>query len=127
TYIDDGLDALMKILKNEGRMATGQIFNLGNPKNNCTIKDLAAKLLDMYKHHPLHRNDTKYSEIIIQNADTFYGKGYQDIYTRVPSIENARERLRWEPKISLEDALKMTLDSFVIERSSDHASPCPQN
>jgi nucleoside-diphosphate-sugar epimerase len=34
TYIDDGIDALMRIIANEGDIANGKIYNIGNPKNN---------------------------------------------------------------------------------------------
>src|SRR5450830_1341895 len=45
TYIDDGIDALMKIIANEGGIATGKIYNIGNPINNYSIKDLADMML----------------------------------------------------------------------------------
>ncbi len=115
TYIDDGIDALMEIIKNERSKATGKIFNLGNPSNNCTIKELAYKLLEMFKKHPKHRDDDSYSEIIEEDALNFYGKGYQDIYKRVPCIDNARKILDWEPKVGLDEALKRTLYAFLEE------------
>jgi UDP-4-amino-4-deoxy-L-arabinose formyltransferase/UDP-glucuronic acid dehydrogenase (UDP-4-keto-hexauronic acid decarboxylating) len=121
TYIDDGIAALMKILKNEGGRASRQIFNIGNPANNLTIRDLACKLLEMFKQHPQHKNDSSYSEIVIQDSSEFYGKGYQDIQTRVPSIRNAKERLDWEPKVFLDEALRKTLDSFLEEIGSEDA------
>jgi len=117
TYIDDGIDAVMKIIRNENSLATGQIFNLGNPANNCSIEELARKLLDMFKAHPAHRLDEVYSEIITQDADSFYGESYQDIYTRVPSITKAKEILGWEPRVGLDDALKKTLEAFLEEVS----------
>jgi UDP-4-amino-4-deoxy-L-arabinose formyltransferase/UDP-glucuronic acid dehydrogenase (UDP-4-keto-hexauronic acid decarboxylating) len=118
TYIDDGIGALMEIIRNEGDKASGKIFNIGNPANNCTIKDLANKLLTLFKNHPNHRKDKKYSEIIIQDAKTYYGESYQDIYTRVPSIEKARTILGWEPQVGLDDALQRTLVAFLEEVSS---------
>jgi nucleoside-diphosphate-sugar epimerase len=121
TYIDDGISALMKILKNEGGKASHQIFNIGNPANNLSIKDLAYKLLELFKQHPQHKNDSSYSEIIIKPSGEFYGKGYQDIQTRVPSIKNAKERLGWEPKVTFDEALKKTLDSFLEEIATDNA------
>ena len=41
TYIRDGVDALMRILRNEGGRADGRIFNIGNPRNDCSIAELA--------------------------------------------------------------------------------------
>ena len=34
TYIDDGIAALMKIIENETGVASGKIYNIGNPANN---------------------------------------------------------------------------------------------
>lgn len=115
TYIDDGIDAVMKIIENAGGRATGQIFNLGNPGNNCTIKDLAHRLLDMFVHHSAYAAYNRHPEIIVKSASSFYGESYQDIQTRVPSIENARKLLGWKPKVGLDDALRFTLDSFLRE------------
>ena len=121
TYIDDGISALMKILHNVDGKASGQIFNIGNPANNLSIKDLAYKLLEMFKQHPDHKQDSAYSDIVIMPSGEFYGPGYQDILTRVPSIKNAAERLGWAPTVSLDDALKKTLDSFLEEIRTGNA------
>ena len=34
TYIDDGINALMKMIDNANGIASGKIYNVGNPKNN---------------------------------------------------------------------------------------------
>lgn len=40
TYVDDGIDALLKIIENKDRIASSKIYNIGNPKNNFSIKEL---------------------------------------------------------------------------------------
>src|SRR5689334_20171438 len=52
TYISDGVDALMKMLVNEGGKADGQIFNVGNPLNDFSIKELAEKLIAAVGRYP---------------------------------------------------------------------------
>jgi len=49
------------------------------------------------------------------SSGTFYGKGYQDMLTRVPSIRNAKTRLGWEPTTGIDDALRKTLDFYLVE------------
>jgi UDP-4-amino-4-deoxy-L-arabinose formyltransferase/UDP-glucuronic acid dehydrogenase (UDP-4-keto-hexauronic acid decarboxylating) len=119
TYVDDGISALIKILANENDMCKNQIINIGNPDNECSVKELAHILKKLFKEHPEHKHDKKYSEIIEIAAETYYGKGYQDIYTRKPSIEKARKLLNWEPKIGLEDSMRLTLNSFLEENKDD--------
>ena len=41
TYIDDGIDALLKIIANDGGIASGKIYNIGNPANNYSVRELA--------------------------------------------------------------------------------------
>src|SRR6266853_846939 len=47
TYIDDGIDALLKIIANYGSIASGKIYNIGNPANNCSVEELARMMLDL--------------------------------------------------------------------------------
>lgn len=115
THVDDGISALMKILENKNGCCKNQIINIGNPENECSIKDLAQRLKRIFMAHPKHRDDTFFSEIVEASSDTYYGKGYQDIYTRKPNIEKAKELLGWTPKIGLEASLKSTLDAFLEE------------
>ncbi len=115
TYVDDGISALMKILENRNDACKSEIINIGNPDNECSVKELADILKNLFMAHRDHRNDKAYSEIIEASAISYYGKGYQDIYSRKPSIEKAKKLLDWEPKIGLKDALRMTLDSFLEE------------
>ncbi|MDQ5987958.1 MAG: Bifunctional polymyxin resistance protein ArnA [Syntrophus sp. SKADARSKE-3] len=115
TYVDDGITALVKILENKDDRCKNQIINIGNPDNDCSVKDLATIMKDIFMKHPKHLNDDTYSEIIEVPSDNFYGKGYQDIYTRKPSIEQARKLLGWEPTIGLEESLKRTIYSFLEE------------
>jgi UDP-4-amino-4-deoxy-L-arabinose formyltransferase/UDP-glucuronic acid dehydrogenase (UDP-4-keto-hexauronic acid decarboxylating) len=115
TYVEDGIDCLMTIIENPGGAADSQIFNIGNPANEASVKELAQLLRDLFRRHPDHQNDGVYSEIVETSAESYYGKGYQDILTRKPSIEKARSLLGWEPKTGLATSLKITLDAFLEE------------
>ncbi|HTS83906.1 MAG TPA: bifunctional UDP-4-keto-pentose/UDP-xylose synthase, partial [Usitatibacter sp.] len=52
TYIDDGISALMKIIENKDGVASGQIYNVGNPKNNYSVRELAEMMLELAKTYP---------------------------------------------------------------------------
>jgi len=115
TYVDDGIGALLRILENRNNVCKNQIINIGNPDNECSIRELANMLKKIFREHPNHRADDTYSEIIEVPAGDYYGKGYQDIYTRKPSIDKAKTLLDWSPVIGLENSLRMTLYSFLEE------------
>ncbi len=114
TYIDDGIDCLMKIIENKNNVCQSQIFNIGNPGNNMTIRDLAYTLREMVGKYPDYREQAESTEIVEVSSEEYYGKGYQDILTRVPSIQKAEELLQWRPRIDLKTALEKTLDYYLL-------------
>jgi UDP-4-amino-4-deoxy-L-arabinose formyltransferase/UDP-glucuronic acid dehydrogenase (UDP-4-keto-hexauronic acid decarboxylating) len=120
TYVDDGIEGLMKIIENRGDVCNGEIFNLGNPGNEATIRDLAYKLRDMFVGYA-NSQKKKVSEIIEVSSGDFYGKGYQDIDRRVPSIRKARELLGWAPRVDLDTALQKTLGYYLDSKQSSNA------
>jgi UDP-4-amino-4-deoxy-L-arabinose formyltransferase/UDP-glucuronic acid dehydrogenase (UDP-4-keto-hexauronic acid decarboxylating) len=112
TYVDDGINCLMKIIENKDDVCNGQIFNIGNPRNEATVRELAYKLRDIFTNYP-GNGDKKLPDIVDVSSGEFYGKGYQDIDRRVPSIAKAREILGWEPVVDLDTALKKTIEYYL--------------
>src|SRR6266567_7305570 len=55
TFIDDGDDALLRIIENRQECATRQIFNLGNPRNDVSVAELAKLIITAFKHYPEYR------------------------------------------------------------------------
>ncbi|HTG81323.1 MAG TPA: bifunctional UDP-4-keto-pentose/UDP-xylose synthase [Geobacteraceae bacterium] len=115
TYVDDGIDCLMRIIENKDGAASGGIFNIGNPANDLSVKELAEKLIALVKEYPDYREKAENCRIVETTSGAFYGKGYQDMLNRVPSVKNARERLGWEPKTSVDEALRKTLDFYLVQ------------
>jgi UDP-4-amino-4-deoxy-L-arabinose formyltransferase/UDP-glucuronic acid dehydrogenase (UDP-4-keto-hexauronic acid decarboxylating) len=103
----------LKIIENKDERLNGEIFNIGNPDNEATIKDLAYKLKELFMNHPATKNLDKYSEIIEVYSKEFYGEGYQDIDFRVPSVKKAKTLIGWEPRVNLDTALKKTLEYYL--------------
>jgi nucleoside-diphosphate-sugar epimerase len=118
TYISDGIDCLMKILENEGGRADRGIFNIGNPANDVSVAELARKLIDAVAAHPAWAEKARSTPIVEVSSGDYYGEGYQDIMTRVPSIRRARQFLGWEPKVGLDDAVRKTVDFYLRKRES---------
>lgn len=113
TYIDEGVDALMRILENKDGAADGRIFNIGNPRNDCSIKELATRMINTLAEVPGYEGVKTSAKVLEVSSGEYYGDSYQDIATRVPKIENARRYLGWEPKIDLTEALRLTIDFYV--------------
>jgi nucleoside-diphosphate-sugar epimerase len=119
TYIDDGIDALMKIIENRDECADGRIFNIGNPKNDMSVRELAEVLLKMVRSYPKYKEMAEAVKLVTTRSEDYYGEGYQDIMTRVPSIENAERYLGWKPVTDFETALRKTLDYHLAHPTEE--------
>ncbi|MEV0373324.1 bifunctional UDP-4-keto-pentose/UDP-xylose synthase [Streptomyces sp. NPDC050636] len=122
TYIDDGIDCLMKILKDRSGAADGRIFNIGNPSNDIAIRDLASALIDAVAAHPQWRERALATPLVEVPADEHYGPGYEDVRTRLPSIERARTLLGWQPRTALDEALRRTVAHHCADSGPQHGA-----
>ncbi|HYA39209.1 MAG TPA: bifunctional UDP-4-keto-pentose/UDP-xylose synthase, partial [Candidatus Methylomirabilis sp.] len=119
TYIDDGVDALMRIIANKDGCADGRIFNIGNPGNDMSVRELAETVVALVKTYPKYAALAEKTKLVTVNSGDYYGKGYQDILTRVPSIKNAEKYLGWKPLTDLKTALRKTLDYHLGRPSQE--------
>lgn len=115
TYIDDGVDALMRIVENKNKVATGKIYNIGNPKNDLSVRELATLMLDIAREFPEYKPGAEKVKLVEVSSQKYYGKGYQDIQTRVPWIENTQKELDWSPKVDLRGALTKVFEAYRAE------------
>jgi len=91
-YVSDLVDGILRLFQSEEPDPT----NVGNP-NEFTVLQLAEEVLRLtgssspIERHPLPTDDPK---------------------VRRPDITKARERLQWEPEVTLVDGLQRTIDYF---------------
>lgn len=112
THIDDGIDALMKIIENKDGIASGKIYNIGNPKNNLSVRELAQTMLALAAKYPEYSLSAREVELINVSAGEYYGEGYEDMQNRVPEIGTTCADLNWRPRIGMQDALERIFDSY---------------
>ena len=93
TDIQDGVEALFRIIEDKHNHCNGQIINIGNPDNEASIKELAERLLAHFERHPLRDQFPPFAGFREVESSSYYGKGYQDVEHRKPSIKNARRLL----------------------------------
>jgi len=112
TYIDDGIAALMKIIENKNGVASGKIYNVGNPKNNYSVRELAEMMLALARTYPEYRRNAAKVKLVDTSASKYYGKGYQDVQNRVPKIDNTKKDLGWAPRVDMKTSLKHIFDAY---------------
>jgi len=111
TWVGDGTDALITLIRNDSGKADGQIFNIGNPDNNASIRELAQIVVDVMKEIPEYAERAEKVRFVSVPAEDFYRNGYDDMKNRVPSIARIKS-LGWSPKVGLREAVRATLESL---------------
>jgi nucleoside-diphosphate-sugar epimerase len=121
TDVSDGVSALMQIIKNEDGEASGKIYNIGNPANDLSVRELAELMLEIARDIPEYQAGAASVKIEEVTSEKYYGKGYQDIQTRVPWIDNTKAELAWEPKVDIRDALRSIFEAYRHEVANAQA------
>jgi UDP-apiose/xylose synthase len=105
-YIKDAIEAVQRMIENPKR-ANGHIFNVGNPHNEVTVRELAELMTDVYcKVSGQPRPAVATIDVTSQE---FYGVGYDDSDKRIPDMTIIKRQLEWEPQTSLYDLMEHTL------------------
>lgn len=103
-YIDDIVEAILLCLEKDE--AVGQSFNIGNPANTVTIRELADMIKRIAGSRP---------EIISVKNDR------AEVEVRIPDIGKARKLLGFEPRIGLEEGLSRTVEWYRKEQDNENA------
>ncbi len=96
-YIDDVTEAIIKCFKS--KKTIGEIINIGYGRGH-QIKDILKKI---FKYFPKYKVKRKV-KINISSK--------KQVKKLVPSIKKAKKILRWSPKISFNEGIKKTINSF---------------
>ena len=103
----------MRILKDERGVADRQIFNLGNPANFVSVRDLATMLIEELSAFPAYWSRGAAAGVQIVSGLDYYGAGYEDVVHRRPRIANAR-RLGSSPQIDLREGQQFSADYSAV-------------
>jgi UDP-apiose/xylose synthase len=114
TYIDDAIECTYRIVENRGGVCNRQIFNIGSPYNEVSIRELAEMMREIYVEK-FRDAGVPVAEIVSVPGEEFYGRGYDDSDRRIPDIAKARTLLAWEPMWNMRDTLETTMRYYVTE------------
>lgn len=93
--------------------SSGNVFNLGNPKNVTTIGELAQRVVSI-----LNSNSK------IENIDpkTLFGEFYEEASDKFPDATFTMHTLNWNPRNSLDDIVRSTWDFMKTLEEEDFKS-----
>jgi len=113
-YVDEFANALLHII-DRPELCQGQIINLGNDKNDVSIRTLARKMASAFR---AQRPNARAPRLRTQTAAEFYGAGYEDSIVRIPSMAKAARLLDWRPNMTLAQMLPPIVADYLARYES---------
>jgi nucleoside-diphosphate-sugar epimerase len=106
TYVSDVVGQLLRLAEHEG--AVGGVFNIGNDREEITVRDLAERIRVRAKSR---------SEIVLVPYDQAYEEGFEDMPRRVPDLGKIRALTGYEPRVHLDEILDNVIAYFTSDRA----------
>ena len=107
-HIEDANKGFQTIV-DQPQASRNQIFNIGNPANNVSIRDFALLMIDIYEEMT---GDARKPELVEVSGEEFYGEGYEDGERYPPDIRKLRS-LGWEPTRDLRSTVKSAMAHYL--------------
>ena len=105
-HVADIVDGIARLLKSP--RAYGEVVNLGSTEE-VSVRDLAARVVAMTGGR---------STIRYVTHESVYGKDFEDMQRRVPSIAKARSLVGWQPQRNLNDILRDVIEFLGPETAT---------
>jgi UDP-glucose 4-epimerase len=104
TYVSDVVGQLATLAR--APAAIGEVFNVGNDREEITILDLARRVKS---------RTGSASEIVLVPYEKAYEEGFEDMRRRVPDLSKLRALTGYEPAVSLDEILDRVVDYFTSD------------
>jgi UDP-glucose 4-epimerase len=106
-YVKDVIEGLMALANDP--TAYGNVYNVGATEE-VSIEDLAVMIKDM---------TASSSQIRYVPYEVAYGRAFDDMRRRVPSLEKIHAKVGYRPKTTLRETLKIIVNHFRTELGSE--------
>ena len=104
TYVTDVVGQLVALA--EEPRAVGEVWNIGNDREEVTILDLARRVVA--------RTGSR-SPVELVPYDRAYEEGFEDMLRRVPDLSKLRALTGYEPKVHLDEILDRVIAYFTSD------------
>lgn len=102
-FVEDAAEGVNRVLtEGNGKNST---FNIGNDEESISMKDLAEKIIK------ISGKDLKPQFVKMEDSDR---EESREIQKRIPTIYQARQLLKYQPKFSLEAGIKKVIEADCI-------------
>jgi UDP-apiose/xylose synthase len=102
-------NAAFQALLDQPERSRNQIFNMGNPANNLTIRELSQLMLELYEELT---GAPPVSQVVEISGEAFYGAGYEDSSRLPPDISKLRA-LGWAPQHDIRSTFRDAMAYYL--------------
>jgi UDP-glucuronate decarboxylase len=103
TYISDAVNAMFKVLLNSKDI----VYNIADEKSKTSIKQLAESLVNIYPERNL--------KLVFDIQEPSNNNGCASFTLGILSTDKIKKELGWEPKYSIHDGFKRTIEFIESE------------
>lgn len=107
--VEDATEAAVAILDQPQRVRN-ETFNIGNPDNNVTIRELATTMRRLWTELT---DETPAGDVVDVSGSDFYGLGYEDADRLPPAVGKLADAVGWSPHTGLSDTLRSTMRWYL--------------
>ncbi len=111
THVKDIVDGIIKIMNSD---LSGEIFNIGNPANQYSIKEVAEIVREMTNSS---------SSIVLRDPKEIYGQDYEEAWNKIPDISKIKSKVGWEPKYSFREILQEIIEDHQQRLAENRLRP----
>jgi UDP-glucose 4-epimerase len=104
TFVSDVVGQLVALA--EEPRAVGEVFNVGNDREEISILDLARRVKS--------RTGSR-SEVVLVPYDQAYEEGFEDMQRRVPDLRKLRDLTGYEPRVELDETIDRVVSYFTSD------------
>lgn len=105
----DVRDIVEGITRIENSQYVNEVWNVGNPNNKTSIKELAfeVKKIAMEQYPSIAE-----PEVIFIDPKKLYGDLYEEAFDKIPNVEKMQRKIGWVPNMPLRKTIADTLEYY---------------
>ena len=100
THVKDIVQGMVKIMT---APISGEIYNIGNPKNEVSVLEVAQTVKMLSNSN---------SEISLMDPKELYGKDYEEAWNKIPDISKINNHVGWKPEYDFKDIVQEIVDDY---------------
>ncbi len=102
TSVKDFVEGILLIQNSD---VSGEIYNIGNAKNICSVLDLAKLVLELTGSP---------SDIELVDPKTIYGPHYAEAWNKIPNSSKVMKAFGWQPTRDLQGIVTEVIESYGL-------------